>query len=237
MDSSTFEYALRLPNSLFKTNREKFFAAFKQKVTEHEKALIVFKGKDDLPVDDTDIDYVVRQESFFYYLFGVQETGCSAAIDITEEKVILFYPRFDEIYKLWMKVLSLEDVQELYPDFEVRFVDEMEDYVKDFSPSQIFINKGINSDSGAETIVPKFKWLEEHKVETELLHPILSECRVTKNPEEITILEVANKISSEAHCWTMKHCKPGVRESYLESKFKAYCMENYNCKIVPYVSI
>ena len=205
MDSSTFEYALRLPNSLFKTNREKFFKAFKEQISEHDKVLLLFKGKDDTPVDDTDCDYEVRQESFFYYLFGVQENGCSATIDISEEKVILFFPKFDEIYKIWMKILSIDEVKELYPDFEVKFIDDMENWVKEFSPSQIYINKGVNSDSGFDSIVPKFKWMEEYKVEAESLHSILSECRVTKSAEELKILEVANKVSSEAHCWTMQH--------------------------------
>jgi hypothetical protein len=74
-DSSTFEYALRLPNSVFNTNRDKFIKAFKEQVPEHQKALLMFKGKDDLPIDSTDIEYEIKQESFFYYLFGVQEPG------------------------------------------------------------------------------------------------------------------------------------------------------------------
>lgn len=35
----------------------------------------------------------------------------------------------------------------------------------------------------------------------------------------------------------MKHCKPGLRESYLDSKFKAYGLENYNIKFSAYGDI
>ena len=57
----------------------------------------MFKGKEEISIDSTDVEYAVRQESYFYYLFGVQETGCSAAIDISTEEVYLFFPKFSEI--------------------------------------------------------------------------------------------------------------------------------------------
>lgn len=237
MDSSQFEYALRLPNSVFKTNREKFIKAFKEKVPEHDKSLLLFKGKDDMPIDSTDIDYEIKQESFFYYLFGVQEPGCSAAIDITNEKTYLFFPKTDAIYAIWMKVLTKDQMHETYPDFEIKYTEELENWVKDFEPSQVYINSGVNTDSGLNTVVPQFKWLEEHKVENDTMHDILAECRVIKSEEEIKFLELANDITSEAHCFTMQHCKPGVRESYLSSKFRSYCLEKYNCKILPYHNI
>jgi len=236
-NSSSFEYANRLPNSLFQGNREKFFKAFKQQVPDHGKALLLFKGKEEIPIDSTDIEYTVKQESFFYYLFGVHETGCSAAIDISEEKVYLFFPNFSEIYKIWFKVLSTEEIRSLYPDFEIFYMNDLEQWVKDFAPSQIFINKGVNSDSGLDTLVLSFKWMDDYTIEQTKMHNILSDCRSIKTPDEIKIMEIAVAISSEAHVHTMKHCKPGVRESYLESKFRAYCHERYNCKFSHYQSI
>lgn len=237
MDSSSFEYALRLPNSLFRANREKFMKAFKEQVPDHDKSLLLFKGKDDIPVDSTDIEYEVKQESFFYYLFGVQETGCTAAIDIANEKTYLFYPKMDSVYKIWMKIKSDEDMKELYPDFEIKYTSELEQWVKDFNPAKIYVNAGVNTDSGLHTTIPTFKWLEEYTVDKTTMHDILAECRVIKSEEEIKILELANDISSEAHVHVMRQCKPGVRESYLSSKFKAYCQEHYNCKILPYPNI
>ena len=35
----------------------------------------------------------------------------------------------------------------------------------------------------------------------------------------------------------MRSCKPGIRESALGSVFDAYCLENYNCKFLPYNQI
>ena len=173
----------------------------------------------------------------FTIFFGVQEVGFSAAIDITTEKAYLFTPRYSEIYKLWMKVLSTEDVKKIYPDFEALYLDELEQWVKDFNPSTIFVNYGINTDSGLNTLIPTFKWMEEYNIENKSAHQILSDWRSIKSPQEIEIMDIAVRISSEAHIHTMKYCKPGIRESFLDSKFKAYCLETYNWKFIHYYSI
>jgi Xaa-Pro dipeptidase len=237
VDSSTFEYACRLPNSLFRESREKFLREFKEHVPEFQKAIMMFKGKEEIPIDSTDFNYEIKQESFFYYLFGVQEPGCTAVIDIENDKTTVFFPQMDEIYKIWMDVRSNEELLDLYPDFEIKFVDDLEQWIKDLNPSQIFINSGINTDSGLNTVVPEFKWLEEYKIEKDTMHDILSECRVIKSEEELKILEIANDITSEAHCYTMQFCKPGIRESLLSAKFRSYCLERYNCKILPYQTV
>jgi len=48
------------------------------------------------------------------------------------------------------------------------------------------------------------------------------------------MMRLASQITSEAHVVAMRTCKPGIREGCLESVFKSYCLENYNCKIAPY---
>ena len=239
--SVDFEFAERLPNSLFRTNREKFFKAMTENPdNSYSEGICLFKGKDEMPIDSTDIEYEVKQESFFYYLFGVQETGCHAAIDLASQKTYLFITKMDEIYKIWMKVLSIEEIEEIYPDFEVMYMDDLENWLKETKPSVVYINHGVNSDSGLETTIPDFSFIKDTEfkdslnIDKDTIHDILSECRLIKSEEELEILKIANKVSSEAHVHAMRYCKPGVRESYLSSKFRAYCLEHYNCKILPY---
>lgn len=240
MDSSSFPYATRLPNSLFRTNREKFLDAMK----DFTEGICLFKGKEELMIDSTDIDYEVKQESFFYYLFGVQELGCHAAIDLADtSKAYLFVPKMDDLYKIWMKVLSLEELRELYPDFEILYMHDLESWLKGKNPSTVYVNHGVNSDSGNATLIPDFSFIKDEEfktslnVEKETMHDILAECRVLKSPEEVEILKLANQVTSEAHIHAMRNCKAGLRESYLSSKFKAYGQETYNCKILPYHNI
>ena len=44
---------------------------------------------------------------------------CYGFLDIGEEKAILFVPQLDNLYKIWMTVLTLEDYATKY-ELEVR---------------------------------------------------------------------------------------------------------------------
>jgi Xaa-Pro dipeptidase len=149
----------------------------------------------------------------------------------------LFIPKFDYIYKIWMKTFEIEDALSTYPDFKIHFNDELEQFVKERSKGTIYVNKGVNSDSGLTTLHPTFDWMENLNVNKNSIHDILSESRSVKTEEEIKILQVASQITSEAHIWTMRRCKPGIRETVLASVFDAYCKENYNCKFLAYNQI
>ena len=48
----------------------------------------------------------------------------------------------------------------------------------------------------------------------------------------------ATKISVEGHIEYLRKVKPGMRESQIESIFKAYCEQKYACgRVTPYTSI
>lgn len=55
--------------------------------------MFVFKGGEQTTRHDTDHEPVMRQESFFSYLFGVTEADCYAAIEVPSGKTTLFVPR------------------------------------------------------------------------------------------------------------------------------------------------
>lgn len=158
MISSGFKYAFTAPLSLFKDNRARFIKAFKEKVTEFKNSIMMFEGNDLIPVDSTDHDYPFKQESYFYYLFGVKEPAFYATINVETEKATLYYKPSPEIYKIWMTVLSKEQYIKKY-ELDTFVVDDLEGHIKSMNPSKIYVNLGVNSDSGTETQIPKFKWL------------------------------------------------------------------------------
>lgn len=47
-------------------------------------------------------------------MFSAAEMDCFGAIDLVNEKAVLFVPRQDEFYKIWMTVLSLDQYKEKY---------------------------------------------------------------------------------------------------------------------------
>ena len=116
------------------------------------------KGKEDVPIDSTDIEYDVVQESFFYYLFGVQEVGFNAVLHLDTGKAVLFAPKQDLIYKIWLIMLDKEQIAAKY-EADALYNEDLLGYLQKHSPKTIYLNSGINSDSGLETVVPTFKWL------------------------------------------------------------------------------
>lgn len=46
--------------------------------------------------------HTCRQESYFHYLFGVQEEDCLGAVDLQTDRSYLFIPRLPDSYAVWM---------------------------------------------------------------------------------------------------------------------------------------
>ena len=56
----------------------------------------------------------------------------------------------------------------------------------------MYLNDGVNSDSGLKTIIPDEKYLKSTTIDRETLYEILVESRVIKNDEEILALRWAS---------------------------------------------
>ena len=133
--------------------------------------------------------------------------------------------------------MDLEDVKKKF-GVEAHHVEELEDFIKIKQPGKVYINTGINSDSGLSTLVPEEKYWGSFTVDTEVLHEILSDCRVYKSNGEIEALKWASQISCEAHCYVLQHVKPGMREKEIEALFKYFCESRYHCdRAQPYTPI
>lgn len=191
-----------------------------------KNAVGFFKGASEVPLYSSDVCYPEYQEAFFYYLFGVDEMDCYGVIDFENEKAVLFVPRLDNLYKIWMTVMDQEAAKKKYHLIEeIEYSDTMTEFFNKLKPETVFVNLGTNSDSGLTTMIPEEKWYSECGAKTEnvTMHNILSESRVYKNDEEMEIMRWASKITCEAHCNVMRNVKPGMRECQLESFFKYDC--------------
>lgn len=73
-----------------------------------------FKGANEVPLYSSDFIYPEYQEASFYYLFGAVEMDCYGVIDFENETAVLFVPRMDDMVKIWMTVLSIEEYKEKY---------------------------------------------------------------------------------------------------------------------------
>jgi len=132
VDRSTYDCLKeRLPNSLFRKNRERLFALFHKKVETKQGDFALLRGASEVPLYNSDVSYPEYQEAFFYYLFGAVEMDCYGLVDLHNDHAILFVPRLDNLYKIWMTVMTKEESAVFY-DLEVRYIDEMESTLQQF---------------------------------------------------------------------------------------------------------
>lgn len=138
-----------------------------------------------------------------------------------------------------MTVLSREDFQAKYEIADVFYVDEIEQWLADRKAAQIYLNAGVNSDSGLDNMIPEEKYWKFHEgVDKDTMYEILANCRVTKTEQEIDVMRWATKITVEGHVEVLRKIRDGMRESDLESIFKAFCEQKYKCgRVQPYCSI
>ena len=114
--------------------------------------------------------------------------GCYGIIDFDTEKTILFVPKTDEMLQIWMTILTIDEVkQKYYLIDEIRYDDEIDTYLEQRGVDTVYLNLGVNSDSGLTTVVPEEKLYINHckTVNKTDMHDILCESRVYKNDEEI----------------------------------------------------
>lgn len=96
MGAETF----KVPMSMHTEQRQRLLARM-EKVAP-KSGVILLKGAVSTTRDDTDHEPLIRQESFFQYLFGVKEPDCYAAISLATGHSHLFVPRLPRSYQVWM---------------------------------------------------------------------------------------------------------------------------------------
>lgn len=88
-----------------------------------------------------------RQESFFHYLFGVEEEDYFGAIDLRTQQTILFMPRLPQAYSVWMgHIHGPEHMRERYAVDDVFYTEQMPDKLAELDPPALHVLHGVNSD-------------------------------------------------------------------------------------------
>ena len=82
-----------------------------------------------------------------------------------------------------------------------------------------------------------FEGIEKFKINKDILHSEISECRVFKTDLELEVLRYACRISAEAHKEVMKNVRPGRYEFEMESIFQDYCYRVGGMRHVSYTCI
>ncbi|XP_025153287.1 xaa-Pro dipeptidase isoform X2 [Harpegnathos saltator] len=230
---------LKVPMSLFRDNRERLVSRLRaNSEVSAAGTFVVLQGGEDVPFNDTDINWPFRQESFFQWCFGAEEPGCYGALDLAAGTSILFVPRLPAEYAVWQgKLYTLDDFKKRYAVDEARYTDEIARVLKEKRAHLLLTLSGRNSDSGLLAREAVFDGIAEFKVNNSILYPEICECRVIKSPGEIEVLRYVCKISSDAHKVVMRTVRPGMVEYQAEAAFCHHVYSTGGCRHVSYTCI
>ncbi|XP_053676185.1 xaa-Pro dipeptidase [Anopheles nili] len=229
-----------IPMALFRNNRVKVVNELRRahNFGDDSKPVVLLQGGDNISHYDTDVDYVFRQESYFTYLFGVTEPGCYGTVELKSGRSTLYVPRLPEEYAVWMgPLLGLEEFKQKYEVDAVYYADELPARLANVDPSVLLLLSGPNSDSGSVVKPAYFKGIESFVADTDILFPVIAECRVIKSSDEIEVLRYVARVSSDAHKAVMKVMKPGLHEYQAEAEFLRHAYAVGGCRHVSYTCI
>uniref|UniRef100_A0A2M4AE57 Xaa-Pro dipeptidase n=1 Tax=Anopheles triannulatus TaxID=58253 RepID=A0A2M4AE57_9DIPT len=229
-----------IPMAMFRDNRNKVVKELQRthNFVKDSTPIVVLQGGDNISHYDTDVDYIFRQESYFMYMFGVTEPGCYGTVEVNTGRTVLFVPRLPEEYSVWMgPLLGLDDFKRKYEVDAVYYVDEIEDRISGYNPSVLLVLSGPNTDSGSIAKPASFKGIERFVIDTDILFPVIAECRVIKSPAEIEVLRYVARVSSDAHKAVMKAIKPGMYEYQAEAEFLRHSYAVGGCRHASYTCI
>ncbi|XP_037474724.1 xaa-Pro dipeptidase-like [Triticum dicoccoides] len=228
-------------------NRERLAAALRAHLTAAGRPLsgiVLLQGGEEQTRCCTDHVPLFRQESYFAYLFGVREPGFYGAVDIASGQSILFAPRLSPDDAIWNgKSKKLPHFKDMYKVDSALHVDELAQVLRcEFSEHGhgeplLFLLHGRNTDSGNYSRPASFEGMDKFDTDLTTLHPILTECRVTKSDMELALIQHANDVSSEAHVEVMRRIKPGMTENQLESIFRFHASMHEGCRRCAYTCI
>lgn len=182
----------------------------------------------------------IQQESFFQYLFGVFEPDFYGAVRVSDGRSILFAPRLPADYSIWLgHIENADEIKKKYGVDEVHFTDEIAKILADKNSSLLLTLAGKNSDSGKSFQPATFEGIEKFAQDSDILHPVISECRVFKSPAEIEVLRYVAKVSSDAHkkVMRMKFGEGNKYEFQAESTFLDHCYSVGGCRHASYTCI
>lgn len=180
-------------------------------------------------VRNSDVEYIFRQDSDFFYLTGFQEPSAALMLDSKApegEQVTLFLRERDPEMEIWDGFrLGVERAPEVLGVDRSAPIDTLEQALVDALPSRpnLYYSIGIpqrhQQDDlivGAITKVNRRRKSNESVSSIVSLSPIIGEMRMIKSDAEISTMQAAADLTAQGHCKAMAMARPGLREYELQ---------------------
>ena len=210
-----------IPTKLFSKNREKVL----EKLPANSSAILFSNPQ--MPRNG-DLFYPYRQNSDFFYLTGIDQE--KSILILTNEtnttnKTYLFIlnPR-PEIEQWEGRKLRKSEATEISGIETVQYIEDFESIWNSLAKKSdhIFYNTNTNPRLKTELHLPDVIFGEEltakfQDKEVQCLAPILTKCRIVKEPEEIALIKDACNITKEAFLEILPQIHPGMYEYEIEA--------------------
>ena len=182
-----------------------------------------------IKVRNSDVDYLYRQDSSFYYLTGFEEADSFLVLIPGRSlgEVVLFCQPKNKLKELWQgKVMGpAKAVNELGVD-QAFSIDDIREVLPRllFERGKIYYPMGLDEDFDKQVIdlVHAARFQDKLGVgslgQLQPLGELLDELRLLKSHAEIELMQRAADITAEGHRRAMKACRPGVHEYVMEAE-------------------
>ncbi|KAG1048407.1 hypothetical protein G6F43_009202 [Rhizopus delemar] len=197
------------------------------KIDQSKPCVIYMKGKSEATRDDTDIGLEFRQESYFFYLTGIDEPNFQVIIDIQEDKIYLIAPSdiSNEDDVIWKgPKINMTELLERYDVDEILAESEISQLLAKLNPTTVYVLKNKTQYINAFNLISSGNL--RFDIDNQQLLRAMDEARLTKFQWEIEMIRQAAQGSSEAHVALMKQCQPGMTEAHLAALFRWSCALN-----------
>jgi len=100
--------------------------------------------------NDTDHELLFRQESYFSYLFGVDEPDWWGVIDVATGNCTMFIPKLPAEYAIWMgEIMKPPAFRERYAVEDCQYINDLKAWLA-AQEGPVHTMKGVNTDSGTD---------------------------------------------------------------------------------------
>lgn len=193
--------------SLYQKNRQRLMQV-------HKDGLIVLTAAKEI-LRNGDVNYRYRQDSYFLYLTGITKPHHSLILDPKSKKSHLFIPDLNDHHRIWVgKQLTTREAKKLYKFDYVHYNSERVPFLKKIARKY----RHLYTLSSARKIIKKPPSNLNHNKNK--LKLSLDKLRLYKTPEEIKMIQKANKISHHGHIAAMKSTRPGIYEFQIQSEME-----------------
>jgi len=185
-------------------------------------------------IRNRDVHFPFRQSSDFTYLTGFPEPNALAVIAPGRKggPFVLFCRPKDPEREQWDGPRAgVEGAISTYKADQAFLVSDLETQMPGLieGRNRLFYPVGASTAFDAQVM----GWVNQVRTKARggvaapdtfvTLESVLHEHRLVKSPSEIKVMRRAARISADGHRQLMRFCRPGRRESELESEFQHYC--------------